>query len=932
MKIEGFNTQEYRIDAVMEGNSKNVEGTFWSDAVAFGSSLSSIFNEEVENISYLGDSEGVMDSVKSKAAMLKDNMTAIFNRMETGTVVSMDEEGIDVNNTEADELVTVVEQIQIKLAMYCDDFEPTVNMNSEAIKNVMGAAASFTANRSLDDGTKEYLIKNKLQPTVGNIYIAGHAGVSNYSHASLKENEWQEILPQVNKVIEKTGLPLDDRTQNMGKWLVNRDIPLTTENLSKLVDLENIHTDDWQERVKATVMEGYKPSATLLTNESLPWEESVKAINTIEKASEANIMWWSMMAQTKNLTELKFAIDNHNEMIPDKSNEKYIISTRQLQEVRLMMTINAGRTLEKNNISINTVELSRLVEELKSYELEQMNSKLDDTTPISMNEMEKANDALLAFMNLKTIPAMTLGMFIESDETVNANNLEIKGRALAEEFTKAQKMYESLSTEIRKDLGDNVAKAVSASMDDILNSFELDNSLQNQRAIRILAYNDMEINEHNIFRVKAMDESVNTLFNRLNPSITLEMIREGKDILSTPVDELSEYLLAKQEKFMPKEEKYSEFLYRMDKKKEIDSYEREKFIGIYSMVHKFQKDGMNVVGSLLNQGLELNMGNLLTAFYSRKDKGLELAVDDSTPTIHVKDKVTYYKNIFGKAQGKITPHKLEKVSNEIENMSPEQFVESMESEVFEDDVLYEKYVEDFRVAAELEPIVYKFISENHLPKTLNSIMSVRDFFNDEKKVFTDYEKETAESTAEDFFAVLDDKESLQEEYKRIAENTRKILEEKYITKDTFADMDALRRMGGQINMIQSLSKNNYFCIPYEGENSEGIIHLRVMESEENKGTFNIKLKLKELGNVTIEGKVEINSVKAVILCENEALSYMEERLPNIYSKLNDNGYDEVSIAVNVAKEHPTGIAKTLEKTETKRIYTAAKIFVSNMAN
>ena len=55
-----------------------------------------------------------------------DNLTAIFNKMDSGMVVSMNEDGIDVNNTEAKELVTVVEQIQIKLATYCEDLVSTL--------------------------------------------------------------------------------------------------------------------------------------------------------------------------------------------------------------------------------------------------------------------------------------------------------------------------------------------------------------------------------------------------------------------------------------------------------------------------------------------------------------------------------------------------------------------------------------------------------------------------------------------------------------------------------------------------------------------------------------------------------------------------------------------------------------------------------------
>lgn len=929
MKIDGFGANEYKIELTQDSGTRIIDASALADTVAFGSSFSEFLNGDVENFSMLGDGEGAMDALKSKASMLKDNLTAIFDKMETGTVVSMDGEGVDVNNTEAKELVTVVEQIQIKLAMYCENFEATVDMDSSSIKAVMGAAATFTANKELGDGAKEYLLKNNLRPTVENVYIAEHAGTKGQSRKPLQEKQWQEILPQVNKVIEKAGMPLDEVSQNMGRWLVDREIPLTAENLNRLKEMDNLSVENFEERINATIMEGYRPSATLLTGEALPWEESVKAISTLERANSANIMWWATSSNVQNLNELKAAVDDGKSITPDYSDEGFVSASRQLQEARLMMTINAGRILEKNNISINTIEISRLVEELKNYELEQMNRSLAEDVKFTPDELTKANDALLAFMSLKNIPAVALGSVVKSDEIVNAVSLGAHGVVLREDFDKAQKAYEHLSTEIRADLGDSIVKAVNASTEDILSNLGMDYSESNQRAVRILAFNEMDITEENIFRVKALDESVNTLFKRLNPQFALEMIREGKDILSTPVDELSTYLLDRMQEVLPKEEKYSEFLYRLDKKGEIEATEREKFIGIYSMVHKFQKDGMNAVGSLLNQGLELNMGNLLTAFYSRKDKGMELTVDDNTPTVHVKDKITYYKNLFGKITEKVTPDKLENVSDE---MSPEEFVLEMEKAIPEEDVLYEKYLQDFKAAAQMEPQVYKFITENHLPETLNSIFAARDFLKNDRKVFSDYEKETAENKAEEFLDAMDSKEKLQKEYDRMVEHTRRILEDAYVTRDTYVDMDALRIMGSQVNMIQQLSNNNYFCIPYEGKNSEGIIHLRVVETGADKGTFNIKFELKNLGKVTVEGKIEANSVKAVIMCDEAAQAYMEDKLQLLQEELNKNGYDNVNININVAKEHPHGQVKSLDNVTTRRIYNAAKIFVFNMTN
>ena len=150
MKIDGFGTHEYKVDNIIDTTNKTVSGKNLTDAVSFGSSFMIFFNREMENISILGDSEHTLENLKAQADILKDNLGAIFNKMGTGSVVKMDEDGVDINNTEADKMVTVVEQIQIKLAMCCDDFQATINIDSASVESVIGqGAAAFTVSKKM---------------------------------------------------------------------------------------------------------------------------------------------------------------------------------------------------------------------------------------------------------------------------------------------------------------------------------------------------------------------------------------------------------------------------------------------------------------------------------------------------------------------------------------------------------------------------------------------------------------------------------------------------------------------------------------------------------------------------------------------------------------------------------------------------------------
>ena len=140
-------------------------------------------------------------------------------------------------------------------------------------------------------------------------------------------------------------------------------------------------------------------------------------------------------------------------------------------------------------------------------------------------------------------------------------------------------------------------------------------------------------------------------------------------------------------------------------------------------------------------------------------------------------------------------------------------------------------------------------------------------------------------------------------------------------------------MGNQVHMIQALSRQNYFCIPFSGENTEGIIHLKVVESDNEQGVFNIKFNLRNGSKVTVEGKVDKDSVKASILCQDENyVKIFEEKFSVIEEKLNGMGFEQVSIRAGKATNHPEGQGKNKDGVSTQRIYSASKIFITNLAN
>ena len=89
----------------------------------------------------------------------------------------------------------------------------------------------------------------------------------------------------------------------------------------------------------------------------------------------------------------------------------------------------------------------------------------------------------------------------------------------------------------RSDMGDDIKKAF-RNVDNILDDLGYEKVPQNQRAVRILGYNGIEITPENIDKIKAADENVQRAFKNMTPAVTLEMIRKGISPLDMSISQL----------------------------------------------------------------------------------------------------------------------------------------------------------------------------------------------------------------------------------------------------------------------------------------------------------------------------------------------------------------------------------------------------------
>lgn len=970
MRIEGLSDSKLNIIGNGSNESKTVSKEIDKATFTLPSDKSVMKNTTLEKNSIIGglSSDGSIESLKEEAGVLKDNLSAIFNKMDSGSMVKIDEEGVDINRMDVEEVVTVVEQIQIKLAMYCDDYSlANTNINIEDIKNTLGSAAvayevsnkfkeyeikpteenvseamsalsTYQQTKVPDEGTKAYLLKNNMEPTISNVYKAEYAGYQVPATNQIQDSQWDQMKSQVEKVVINADLPVTEENLQAGRWMIDNGIEVTPENYQKLQNLNEI-TDsgvDIIDRIAATMLEGRPASQTNITGTSLPWEETASAITTLKDATPEQVMALVTSEEQLTLDNLAKMESEGQEVAVDDTNETYTKTYRQLQEIRLMMTLEAGRTLEKAGVSINTTELSDLVEQLRNYEQESLNQNLQKgQEPVSLQEVTQINQVMAAYDSLKTVPSTVIGSVVESGQIASAQNMLLQApKAL---MNQAVESYEALSTEIRRDLGDSMTKAIAASSADILSDYGYEDNEANRRAIRILAFNNMSITPESMDQIKNIDLSVNQLFQNMNPQTTLNLIREGIDPLESSVTDLADYFAQEAADTELTTEKYSEFLYRMDKNEAITSEEREKFISIYGMVNKFQKDGLNAVGSLVKQDLDLTMGNLLTAYMTRKDQGMELTADVDTGLSESTDKVSYLKKLFKSMENAVNPGTLSEISQQLDTMSPEAFAEKINNSSYgQDDPVYQQYQEMIAQLANLEEESIRMITDNHLQASFQNLAAAQLISQTPGALFRDFfqdSKEESEGETDDLTEALDNKDQIKDVYEGLLEDAKNLIQESMYSTESYMDMDSLRQLGNGMNLLNQMAQRNTFEIPYDNNGSLGIIHLKIIEEGTQEGKFSIKLNSENLGKVTVEGKVNGTTILAQILTDSrEGLQTLTSSTAALTEELSNMGFEQIKLFTNQAKEQPELQSKVMDDTQTETIFKAAKLFIRNLTN
>ncbi|MCR5580261.1 MAG: DUF6240 domain-containing protein, partial [Pseudobutyrivibrio sp.] len=734
IKTEGADSQGYGVGAsgIKDDNKANsnkelrslsVDNAFYDNK---GKMTDEEFLKEVNEASALGMS--TVEKVKN-----------IENAWDEEATAKVSEDGHNPMDMEADTLVTVVDEIKMNLAKAGKDISKMGGLDKATVEAMTGSVAqAVEMTKGLGDTlpieTQAYLVKNELEPTITNIYNATYSAPENSEGAMTDEDvislleelgdKLDSLIEQVeSEQIESAQRPMSPiELKDTVAAMVKQDVPLTKEHLEYMVELGEYEKPSDEEIISAIddiVAEGKEPKDAYL------------------------VEGYSLMDQAKKTFEEVMGMDAAD--LPT------VTAQRQLTEIQLTMTVEATFTMMKNGVDVNTNDLSDLLDKLKLQEtnLLQILLKADSKEQTNAN-VNTFKEVMNDIAEIEAAPAATLGRFSNINMETFSSVYQVSVSVTAE-YSRMEMTYEAVGTEVRRDLGDSMSKAFQ-NVDDILADLDIEATESSQKAVRILAYNQMNITAESVKSMQASTEMVARTFKNMTPAVVAEMIKRGENPLDMTMGELKETTedIKVELGSTSDEESFSKFLWKAEHNSDITEAERDAYIGVYRLLHQVEKSDGAAIGALISQGTEVTMRNLMTAVRSSKHTGREYDVDDKFGQLDemvVKDlsiteqvEKVFLTDRCRDAKEAMTPGKLLAVGEDtFMEMNPDEFATAMEETVDEEsEIAYNQYVtEQLKSALASNKDATSIIQEFNMPTSANMIAAVEAMMENNNKVFKD---------------------------------------------------------------------------------------------------------------------------------------------------------------------------------------------------
>lgn len=885
---------------------------------------------------------------------------------------------------------------------------PATDDNIKAGTDAIDRAKSLT---NISNETKAYLVRNNMNPTVSNVYKATYSSsqVQNYkqkvgitdnvkqlyddnqygdkgagSQGKISDELFEELKPQLKQILEEAHIDSSDENLNQCRWLIDEDIAVTPDNvlLANQIDGitaagENVSSDFYARAVTEALAMGKKAADATMSQDGLTFDMAKKACDVLGEATAEDIVTLesdNMPVTIENLSKLIAVRDKDSaasqasankaadNQITDSREARLVTAQRKLEEARLSMTAEANLSLIKKGVSIDTEPIERVVELLKQQENKYYGALFGESSvEASDDRVRMYNNVCDIFNQMKQQPAYVLTLE-SADDTVY--ELYTAGKAMKQSLEAAASGYETLMTSPRADMGDSMSKAFQ-NVDDILKELQIDTSESNRRAVRILAYNSTDITEENIKQIKSVDEQVQRAFSDMTPAVTIEMIKRGISPLDMSMSDISDTARRiKSENPDERDEKFSEFLWKLEKKNEISEEERDSYIGIYRLISQVEQSDGAVIGSLVNQGADITMKNLLTAVRVRGKSAMDYKVDDTfagvdsvSSGIKIDSQIesAYHTNCLRDVLDTLSPEKMEFVQYDSWlDMTPEQLRQAV-YEANEDNALSEQYATEqlrqFNHAVSVPENVYAFLEKYDVKTTAVNLMAAsRLMKNPSEAVRNLWERGDSatarallDETLRRFSESVKNPKELAQAQETLADTAEHVMDSMIIEDRHTGSIDIrqMKLLCSQLRIASNMSRQENYIVPIETADGVTGMKLSIVRGEDKKGLVDIFLEDKKCGRVAAYFEAKENSVSAMIVTDDEQTKKLfEDNITMFEAGISDG---EQRVRIDVALEHDISAKESKmsdnetekqldgsESVQTTRLYHIAEQFIVNV--
>lgn len=827
---------------------------------------------------HLRDRSQIKDQAQNKQNNQTKHAEFLLSNITIQDQMQIEQEGFDIENEDSDTIVTVVEKIKIAMMQGGNRSpEDLTGLSLDKIEKMTGnrgVAQSLlsqmqdcdlpvtpefleNANQALDRMdhiqpiTKEtagYLIQNNQLPTIDHVYKAEYAVKTQPQPESPVSGSGKN---QIEDLVEKayTQYQIEPTTENLelGKWMVSEHIPLTQENASAMIAMTNqLMPQTPEEKAQVLVdgvLSGKKPQDGILIKEFSDYQKLCEVRKQLESETH-----------------------------------------------RMIMSTNGGLQLMKQGIPVDLQPVEDTIRQLEELQ-HHLEIKLAQNQGVEkVSQQDEAITVNHTLKQMKTLPVY--GLLVTEKELWNLNDLHESGVEIQKNMVQAAESYETLMTRPSKEYKDSIQKAFQ-NIDDILVDYKMETTPANQRAVRILAYNQMPITEETITKMKLADESVRSVLEELTPKKVFGMIREGYNPLKVPFEELQNKLKTMDAEIPEADDqKFSEFLWKLEHTNQISQEERQAFVSIYRLIRQVEKTDGAAIGALYQAGEERTLKNLMTQVRTGKVRGFEKVVDEEmgerqpqlVESLSITQQIeqAYELQCLKQAGKELKPSILAK-RNETEDVMewiPEQLATAMQ----EEDPLQKEYY-SYKAAASLrqqlpettEKEILSILSKFDIPDSQMNIQAMSQMVQNRNKLFQDLfvdneaiSKQDLEKVKEEilksFAEAVKTPKEMAEAQEKLAQTAEHVMDQMIQSKPTdFEYYRQIQLYSKQIRLQGELAKKECYEIPVLVGDQLTTVSLKIVRGEKKKGLLDIAFDSNALGRISAHIQVTKEGLKGELL-------------------------------------------------------------------